>query len=72
MEKIQFFRYLDCIDCSTTNILYLATCRLCSTNLQYAGSARDINEQIVNIKVEKHEEEIFEFVVRMRPATWPR
>ena len=39
------------VDCESSNILYLATCRLCPDNLQYAGAARDIKLQISNIQV---------------------
>ena len=41
----------DNIDCESSNILYLATCRLCPDNLQYAGAARDIKLEIANIQV---------------------
>ena len=41
----------DNVDCESSNILYLATCRLCPDNLQYAGAARDIKLQISNIQV---------------------
>ena len=46
-----WYKISDNLDCQSSNILYLATCRLCPDNLQYAGAARDIKLQISNIQV---------------------
>ena len=41
----------DCIDCSSSNVLYLASCTLCPDNLQYGGAARDLSRHILDMKV---------------------
>ena len=51
LQKQYYHSPSDNVDCESSNILYLATCRLCPDNLQYAGAARDIKLQISNIQV---------------------
>ena len=41
----------DTIDCDSTNVLFIATCKMCQNQIQYGSSAVDIKKEIENLKV---------------------
>ena len=45
-----WYKIKDTIDCSDQNVLYIATCLICESKLQYAGSAVDMNDQLKKLK----------------------
>ena len=42
---------LDCIDCESENVLYIATCLLCDKKVQYGGYAFNIKTRLGQHKV---------------------